>query len=1313
MAVALVATAGLTVTVNPALETAELAFDALGSKTDVWCAWGAFDAGDTLSAWANSERVATLQAGATSATCAIPDDAQKLALPHMRFFLLNAANSSFQVDYIRSDWTQFIDTGYKPGPKTAICSDSAFEDLYKQQRTFGAHGSTFVVSSYINGSTNLAWACVDGDDGNWKNTKTPPKLDVRTVILLDGQNDKYTITMDGVQVYTQKLSADVAASKRTKTCDVSLYFFAQQNKDGTVTNLSKQKFYGAYINEAGARVHTYVPYVSGGAAGLLDTVTGTFLPNAAESGEDFVPHGCTGDVSGALIASAAVFTPGLTGLYSVDVPLGETANFSDFDDGYAPAAHTLVKMGSGTLVLDGTWTFGPEVVVSNGTIRANYATSGLANTHLVISGSGNLERFGVLQAEDAAITAPLCASGPGIELRGYAGIVPYEQPLTVNFHGDGRLLTRNSDGFGMIQLMLATGTNTCTFANGMDIKGVNLAVLARDSSTLHLTGLVSNSVHTAGTLNLWGTGNMVFHGTRGTSAQRPADFYGYQCYNHQANVVFSNATIRAYARVVTGTETAHAPHALFYDCNVAKIKGAASSSNDLMQSGDDATCTIAGNTTYDTRPAGFYVGNNSLKGTLVITNSPTINLNNFYSYDDVRMYGGHVTVTNQMYPYGKFLLYGGTNTVRFLQTRTGYYEIHGGRLEINHESRLGFSAGNPSTFYQTGGTVYNGNTYFRIGYQSAATYEMTGGSARHPGHCFVGAFLDGPGRLNVHGGTFNHPTTSTAMKIGDAGTGVVSVANGGLFSESNKTNGTWLAVSAARYYSETKTVPAGTTSSGTILLSPGGTFQTTRVRAGGNGRDAGVVFNGGTLKLNDKNFTSEFLDENLSRVVVTPYGGAIDTNGKGNFTLTRPLTEAVEARDLQDALAHRWSFNGGSLADSVGGADAALAGSAYLTSGAVRLCGDGWNTSCVNLGTVKNLLPMDGRGATVEMWVTPLSYRQWARVFDFGASNKGSSEKDLFFTFNVGEEDSSARFGATGAMTSTDLDVALQPGTAYHVALVLQPLPNGRAVHVTGYIHDAATGALLGSAARDMTSASWKLSSLTQANACWLGHSAYETNSDPDALYDEVRIHHRAMTADQVTESALAGPDAVYYFRKKGVGTLTMSGANAYTAGTSVDAGTLALAADATLPETPVRVASGTILSLNATEQSVGALYGDGTVSGGSMRVTGAVNPGGPGVVGTLTLDGTRLVAGTLTVDVAADGASDRLVTAGALDLSALSFAVHDEAKLDEHRKYTVVTAGSLAGSFAAVTLPKGWKVTKNGGTVTLSYSVGTVFLFR
>ena len=70
-------------------------------------------------------------------------------------------------------------------------------------------------------------------------------------------------------------------------------------------------------------------------------------------------------------------------------------------------------------------------------------------------------------------------------------------------------------------------------------------------------------------------------------------------------------------------------------------------------------------------------------------------------------------------------------------------------------------------------------------------------------------------------------------------------------------------------------------------------------------------------------------------------------------------------------------------------------------------------------------------------------------------------------------------------------------------------------------------------------------------------------------------------------------------------------------------------------------------------------------------------------------------------------------MTAGALDLSALSFAVHDEAKLDEHRKYTVVTAGSLAGSFAAVTLPKGWKVTKNGGTVTLSYSVGTVFLFR
>ena len=279
------------------------------------------------------------------------------------------------------------------------------------------------------------------------------------------------------------------------------------------------------------------------------------------------------------------------------------------------------------------------------------------------------------------------------------------------------------------------------------------------------------------------------------------------------------------------------------------------------------------------------------------------------------------------------------------------------------------------------------------------------------------------------------------------------------------------------------------------------------------------------------------------------------------------------------------------------------------------------------------------------------------------------------------------------------------------MALVLDPLPNGRFLN-TVYIRDADTGELL-ETVQEASNVGWTPAELQWENGCWLGHSNSTSNSDPDARYHEVRIHHRPMTADQVAASCAAGPDVVYYFRKKGAGTLTMTGANTYAVGTAVDGGTLKLASGATLPATEMWAGVDATLDLNGTSQTAKELGGFGTVKGGTLAVTGTIQPGGRDAVGTLTLDGTALASGTLVIDVAADGTCDKLVATGTLNLSNLNLVIAG-AELDKGKRYEIATAASVTGAFASATLPESrWHVSAHGTKVTLTSVRGTVVIVR
>ncbi|MGN0847486.1 MAG: hypothetical protein ACI4RA_08910, partial [Kiritimatiellia bacterium] len=96
--------------------------------------------------------------------------------------------------WIQTDGTQYLDTGFRPSPKTKIVADYAFTAVTPtQQRVFGvqAPGRGLAFTHYINGGGNYAWAFQD-NDGNWQNTGVPATTDRRRVTL-DGPGNLFSL----------------------------------------------------------------------------------------------------------------------------------------------------------------------------------------------------------------------------------------------------------------------------------------------------------------------------------------------------------------------------------------------------------------------------------------------------------------------------------------------------------------------------------------------------------------------------------------------------------------------------------------------------------------------------------------------------------------------------------------------------------------------------------------------------------------------------------------------------------------------------------------------------------------------------------------------------------------------------------------------------------------------------------------------------------------------------------------------------------------------------------------------------------------
>lgn len=223
---------------------------------------------------------------------------------------------------------------------------------------------------------------------------------------------------------------------------------------------------------------------------------------------------------------------------------------------------------------------------------------------------------------------------------------------------------------------------------------------------------------------------------------------------------------------------------------------------------------------------------------------------------------------------------------------------------------------------------------------------------------------------------------------------------------------------------------------------------------------------------------------------------------------------AASAADAAE-LTHRWSFNG-DYADSVGGSTATVIGSqASIRDWQVELRGSGNGAGSLNMGS--NLL--DVPEATVEIWATQRSVKNWARVFDYGPD----TDNYFILAWSSGTTFTVDRAAAKVDGVETDIDGTMSPyefGVKYHIAATFQVGGDGKTT-VRFTRRNAKTGALEKTGTLEMAG-----SFAGMANpVLYIGHSQYSGDWDAYADYDEVRVWKGILTDEQLAANAVRGPD--------------------------------------------------------------------------------------------------------------------------------------------------------------------------------------------
>lgn len=568
---------------------------------------------------------------------------------------------------------------------------------------------------------------------------------------------------------------------------------------------------------------------------------------------------------------------------------------------------------------------------------------------------------------------------------------------------------------------------------------------------------------------------------------------------------------------------------------------------------------------------------------------------------------------------------------------------------------LGANGGSYGRYFMKGGTLTIPGGQPQIGGWGYGLLRITGGtvssSAGWPalGHS-ANASVFSAGVIDVRDGTFEQLDTGTRLCVGEHGFGLVSVDGDGVFRSRIPL---WMG--------------SYDNAIGRVVAKDGGLLEISGTYPGGSSGEKTALFSGGTLKpCGSTDVASGFFNGVATKIGAG--GMTVDTAGKA-MTLAAPLTDAV-GNLAQSNLVHRWSFTGGSLADSVGTITARTVGSNVAgistADDQITLPGGAHGSARVELGDGSvAVLPDSSDGLTLEMWTTLFSKtRNYDRMFSINRNTSGwsSSYLSLCWTTSNSEWDFFlARWngGETQTKWQALADDALphRIGREQHVAIVFAPGESGWTA--TLYRHDAESSQFIKSYAMTANNAAWTPASLSDAVIA-LGYS-FEDNPDANASYNEVRVWNKALTADDLVRSAMLGPDADFTAKpslvKKGAGSLTLASGNTYAGATEVREGTLALGA-------------------------VDLPYRRWSFTGGSNK--DSISGANMGIVGTLSFADGKVTLPGATHDTAYLAAESLFPNCSSTDGVTLEFYATLDSMLAWQRLFTMYTHGDTGTGLSA-----------------------------
>ena len=355
-------------------------------------------------------------------------------------------------------------------------------------------------------------------------------------------------------------------------------------------------------------------------------------------------------------------------------------------------------------------------------------------------------------------------------------------------------------------------------------------------------------------------------------------------------------------------------------------------------------------------------------------------------------------------------------------------------------------------------------------------------------------------------------------------------------------------------------------------------------------------------------------------------------------------TRVVTAPNLANVV-RRWSFNqaaaaapaGTTLVDSVSGSALVTVqgNGATFTGTGLRIPGGAAGGGAAYLQLPSGIVS-GYTNVTIELWATPLSFQNWARLLDF---NNGTANY-LTLTMANGGGLGSQRFESMlgGSAVTLDSGLPTTAGVPHHYAITFAD--NGAGGGRWTWYRDGDAVAWL--------DVPYTLSALPDVNN-WLGRSAYASDALANCEYSELRISNVALTRDQVFANYALGANRqasnVFLTADDPFGQASFNSAGVWSDGLAPSSGKTYETANFRLRtpgDTVSRSFAGQSLKLSG-----GGLIWKGTASS-TLTINSLVLSGGPELV--QAGSGTWTLAGNLTVDT-----DDAMVRAanGPINLSA------------------------------------------------------------